>query len=163
MDNIQLATKINRCAKRPWWNNQITKSQKVTPSLSPVLLLPARVSILYLSFQISSRAISYYNKSYQFIVCRLYARLCISRVFHTLIASLHCHNNPALELLYSTLWWKKLWLRVQTHTAGDRAKWVSWSPALRAPLCLGTWRQAQEISDTCRILNPETWHFTRLL
>lgn len=76
--------------------HQVSKSN---PSLSPVLPLPARVSILYLSFQISSRAISYYNKSYQFIVCRLYARLCISRVFQTLIASLHCHNNPAPELL----------------------------------------------------------------
>lgn len=75
------------------------QSQNV-PSLSPVLL-PASVSILYLSFQISSVAISYYNRSYQFIVCQLHARHCIIRVFHTLIASFHCHNNPAKKFFYT--------------------------------------------------------------
>lgn len=56
------------------------QSQNVPP------LLPARVAILYLSFQISSIAISYYNRSYQFIVCRLHAKHCIIRVFHSLIS-----------------------------------------------------------------------------
>lgn len=60
------------------------QSQNV-PSRSPVLL-PARVSVLYLSFRISSIAISYYNRSYQFIVCRLHARHCVTRAFHPLIS-----------------------------------------------------------------------------
>lgn len=75
------------------WNSQV-----ISPSLSPVPLLPANASILYLSFQISSTAISYYNKSHQFAVHRLHARRCVIKLFHVSTVLVDCPSHPEQEL-----------------------------------------------------------------
>lgn len=144
---------------------QSNRQPQNVPSLSPVLL-PASVSILYLSFQISSIAISYYNRSYQFIVCRLQARHCVIRVFHPLIP---LSQPPCQEVVLYHFTVEETeaggsWVGPSPHCQWVTAREQAGGPTQCFSLGLGTWRQWQEISDTWnRILKPESWLFTRLL